>query len=51
MDDAAMGKCKIDKKKSYITQSKYKHFQGGYGRLPLVSKPSLGGSIKNHLKD
>jgi hypothetical protein len=33
----AMGKC-VDipkKKKSYITQTNCKHFQGGYGRLPL----------------
>jgi hypothetical protein len=26
---------KIDKKKSYITQTNCQHFQGGYGRLPL----------------
>jgi hypothetical protein len=28
---------KIDKKKSYIIETKYKHSKGGYGRLPLAN--------------
>jgi hypothetical protein len=30
-----MGECKNWKRKSCIAQINYKHFKGGYGRLPL----------------
>jgi hypothetical protein len=35
MGNMAMGECKNWKRKSCIAQINYKHFKGGYGRLPL----------------
>jgi hypothetical protein len=30
-----MGKCKYRQRKSCIIEINYKHFEGGYGKLPL----------------
>ncbi len=35
MGDMVMGKCEDWQRKSYIIQTNYKHFERGYGRLPL----------------
>jgi len=35
MGDMVKGECKNWQRKSYITQTNYKHYEGGYGRLPL----------------
>jgi hypothetical protein len=35
MGGMAMGKCKDKQRKYCITQTNYKHYKGGYGRLPL----------------
>ncbi len=35
MGDTAMGEYEDWQKKSYIIRTNYKHFEGGYGRLPL----------------
>ncbi len=36
MGDLVMGKCENKQRKSCITQTNCKHFEGGYGKLPLV---------------
>ncbi len=35
MGNLAMGKCENRQRKNYIIETNYKHFKGGYGRLPL----------------
>ncbi len=35
MGGMVMGKCKDRQRKYWIAQTNYKHFEGGYGRLPL----------------
>ncbi len=35
MGNMVKGECKNWQRKSYITQTNYKHYKGGYGRLPL----------------
>jgi hypothetical protein len=35
MGGLTMGKCKDRQRKSCIIETNYKHFEGGYGRLPL----------------
>jgi hypothetical protein len=35
MGGLAMGKCEDRQRKSYITETNYKHSEGGYGKLPL----------------
>jgi hypothetical protein len=35
MGDLVMDECKIKQRKSCIAKTNYKHFEGGYGKLPL----------------
>jgi hypothetical protein len=35
MGNKVMGKCEDCQRKSYIVQTNCKHFEGGYGRLPM----------------
>jgi hypothetical protein len=35
MGGLTMGKCRVRPRKSYNTETNYKHSKGGYGKLPL----------------
>jgi hypothetical protein len=43
-----MDECKIKQRKSCITKTNYKHFEGGYGRLPLGNVYTWHGFFFKH---
>ncbi len=49
MGGMAMGESKNKQRKSYITQTNYKHSEGGYGWLPMGDVYTCHGFIKRNL--
>ncbi len=48
MGNLAMGKCENRQRKNYIIETNYKHFKGGYGRLPLGDVYTCHGFFFKH---
>jgi len=48
MGSLTMDECKDRQRKSCITKTNYKHFEGGYGRLPLGDVYTCHGLFLKH---